>query len=138
MASSTHREWQLLVLSEFKRSRNVERAGTANNQRRTPIERLVENQACRLILRRIRSDYATANLGSELSDHPRVDRGSILVTRFEDPRALGKRLDWMTASCCCGERRLLDELSSSSERHIRLHNSQPQLLPASFARDIPV
>ena len=46
MASATHRHGQILVLGEFKRPRDVGRTGTANDQRRTPIECAVEDQAC--------------------------------------------------------------------------------------------
>jgi hypothetical protein len=45
MASATHRQWKILVLGEFERSRDVRRTGTANDQGRTPIECAVKDQA---------------------------------------------------------------------------------------------
>jgi hypothetical protein len=44
MASATHGQWQILVLSKIESPRDVGRAGTANDQRGTPIECTVENQ----------------------------------------------------------------------------------------------
>jgi hypothetical protein len=43
MASATHRQGQIPVLGEFKRSRDVGRAGAANDQRRAEIERPVKD-----------------------------------------------------------------------------------------------
>jgi hypothetical protein len=43
MASATHRQRQIPVLREFKRSRDVGRASAANDQRRTEVERPVKD-----------------------------------------------------------------------------------------------
>ncbi len=132
MASATHRQRQILVLGEFKRSRDVGRTGTANDQRRTPIECAVENQACRFIVGRLRCDYVPANLGTKFSDRRCIERSGILFACFEDPPSASKHLNRTPVKRRSGERRLLDELSSSSERHIRLH----QLSAASLTCEL--
>jgi hypothetical protein len=72
MASATHRQRQILVLGEFKRPRYVGRTDAANDQRRTPIECTVENQARRFVVGRLRCNYVAVNLGNKFSDRRRI------------------------------------------------------------------
>jgi hypothetical protein len=131
MASATHRQRQILVLGEFKRPRDVGRTGTANDERGTTIESTVENQACRFIVGCLRCDYLPAHLGSKFSDCSPIDRSGILVACFEQSPRPGKCLNRASAKGRCRERRLLDETSSSRERHKRLHQLSPVIATVS-------
>jgi len=80
---------------------------------------------------RLRCDDVPANLGSKFSDRRRVERRHILTARCEHSPRPGKRLHRASAKGRCRQRRLLHELSSSSERHIQL----PQFMAASVTGD---
>jgi hypothetical protein len=68
---------------------------------------------------RLRRDYVAANLRSKLADRRRIKRSRIPLACFEDPSRPGKCLNWVPVKRY-GQRRLLHELPSSSERHAQL------------------
>jgi len=117
MASATHCQRQILVRSEFHRPHDVGRVGTANDRRRTRIEYAVENQACRFIVGRLRCDDTPANLGNKFSDRGRIGRSGILFRCFERSPRPGKRSHGASGESRSRERSLLEELSSSRQRH---------------------
>ena len=88
------------------------------------------------VLGAVRCDYMADNLGTSFRIAAASSGAAFCSRASKIRRALAKHLNWASASSAAANAAWLDELSSSSERHIRLHNSQPQLLPASFARDI--
>jgi hypothetical protein len=121
MATATHCQRQILLLSEFQRPHQVGRVGTANDQRRTPIECAVENQACRFIVGRLRCDDMPANLGNKFSDRRHIGRSGILFGCFEHSPRPGKRSHGASGESRSRERSLLEELSSSRQRHFCFH-----------------
>jgi hypothetical protein len=102
VASTAHRQRQILAPSKIESSRYVRRTGTANDHRRTPIECAVENQASRFIVRRLRCDYVPANLGNKFSDRRRIKRSRILFACFEDPPRVSKSADRAPIKRGCG------------------------------------
>jgi hypothetical protein len=54
-----------------------------------------------------------ANLGNKFSDRRHIERSRILFACFEDPPRSSKLLNRVPVKRRCGQRRLLDELSSS-------------------------
>jgi hypothetical protein len=132
MASAAHRQWQILMVGKIEHARDIWRTSAAHDQRRTPIECEVENQACRFVVGRLRCDYLPANLGNKFSNRRRIGWSGIRFACFEHSPLPGKPLKGASAKGRCRECRLLDELSSSPERHIRLH----QLTAASLTYEL--
>src|ERR1700693_4101132 len=118
MASASHRQGQILVLSEFKRARYVGGTRAANDQSRMPVKGSVEDQARRVIVRRFRCDYVPTDLGNKFSNCRRVGRSAFLPVGEHLLRP-GKRFKRVSAKGRGSERSLLDELSSSREGHIQ-------------------
>src|SRR6516225_4963205 len=118
MSSATHSYRYPLSLGKVENSRNVGRVGAAYDQSRMPIVCTIGDQARGSISRGIWGNHVPGNLRSQLPDGRRIERSGILFACFGHPLRFIEHLNRTPAEGGGSECRLLDELSSSNERHI--------------------
>src|SRR5215469_91421 len=118
MASAAHGQRHTLPLAKIESPRNVGRADAAHDQRWMPmIECGIIDQTRRFIVGRIRRDQVAGNFGSKLPDRRWIKWSSILPACSDDPSPTSKHRYRAHTEGCTSKRRLLNELSSSGERH---------------------
>src|SRR5215469_15113383 len=113
MAAGTNSERQILSLRKIENSRDVGGAGAAHDQRRTPIVCGILYETRGFIVGHLRRDDVAGNLGGEPPNR-RIERSHILPAWIGDPPRSTAHFDRVPVKRSGSERRLLDELSSSS------------------------
>src|SRR5580700_393320 len=98
VASATHGQRQILALRKIECACDVRRAGAANDQRRTPIECEIENQARRLIVGHLWGDHVSGNLGSQIPNCRRIERSCILLASSKNLAPAAEQIDRRTVN----------------------------------------